>query len=100
MFKPEEHGLVLVGEVVGADYEWSSLHVFKRITDGRLFQVEDSGCSCNGPLEYADYVITELKPLDDPLPVMCPVPDVSEEEWNRLAAAVRRERRNLKRRRA
>lgn len=57
-------GYAIVGQLDEADmcYEWHTLTVFRRASDGRLFYVEESGCSCNGPLE--DVSESDLVPVD------------------------------------
>jgi hypothetical protein len=54
-FKPEDHGLVGVGEVdwLGDKgcYEWDTTTVMYHHGTDRFYWEHGSGCSCNGPLE-------------------------------------------------
>lgn len=52
-FKPEEHGLVGVGDVqwTGDAYQWDTTTVMYHVESGEFYWESGSGCSCNGPLE-------------------------------------------------
>lgn len=54
-FKPEDHGLVGVGEVDwmggGGCYEWDTTTVMYHPGTDTFYWEHGSGCSCNGPLE-------------------------------------------------
>lgn len=51
----------VVAEVTDNDYEWASSAVLRRPSDGALFYVEDSGCSCYGFGE--NITVADLKPI-------------------------------------
>lgn len=51
----------VVAEVTDNDYSWSSSAVLRRLSDGALFYVEDSGCSCYGFGE--NITVADLKPI-------------------------------------
>lgn len=38
----------------GGGYEWANVALARRVTDGQLFLVTESGCSCNGPWDDPD----------------------------------------------
>ena len=41
-----------VDQFGAGDYDWSTTTVYRRKADGKLFYVNESGCSCVGPGEY------------------------------------------------
>lgn len=63
-----DYGYELVAEMDDEtlSYEFHMLVVWRRISDGRLFWAEDSGCSCPSPFE--DYTNPEtgewIRPID------------------------------------
>jgi hypothetical protein len=58
-------GYDVIGELDEDDlcYEWHTLHVLVQRASGRLFWIEDSGCSCNGPFDDRDE--GDLAPVGD-----------------------------------
>jgi hypothetical protein len=46
-----EWGLELVFQSEAYDYEWDIFTVFKETETGYFFWINESGCSCNSPLE-------------------------------------------------
>ncbi len=51
----------IIAEVTDADYEWSTTAILRRPSDGALFYVTDSGCSCYGFGENID--VSDLQPV-------------------------------------
>lgn len=51
-YEPEKFGLeILVEADAGGRYEFDTVLLVKRLEDGALFLVADSGCSCPSPFE-------------------------------------------------
>lgn len=56
--------------VQDADYSWSAEAVLRRPSDGAIFFVTDSGCSCNGFGEYLTVAdLTLIRRFEDALPM-------------------------------
>lgn len=52
-YRPEEHGLELVGEVQWGEacYDFDLTAVWRDPLSGQLYYADDSGCSCPAPFE-------------------------------------------------
>lgn len=50
-FNYADWGLEMVFQSEAYDYEWNIFSVFKEAETGYYFWIEESGCSCNSPLE-------------------------------------------------
>lgn len=48
-----EAGYKYVGGLYSGGWDWDCIDVFKRLSNGKLFYITDSGCSCYGPYDYA-----------------------------------------------
>jgi hypothetical protein len=54
-----DHDVIAEQSDGGGGYEWGNVALVRRVTDGQLFLVTESGCSCNGPWDSPD-----LEPVD------------------------------------
>lgn len=50
-FNYAKWGLELVLQTEAYDYEWNIFSIFKEKATGYYYWIDESGCSCNGPLE-------------------------------------------------
>lgn len=56
-----EQFAVLLAYEPGGGYEWSQAALLRRIEDGQLFYLSESGCSCNAP--FSDTLPDDLEPV-------------------------------------
>lgn len=61
---PEKFGMTVVGELdIAESYEFCTLVVWQRDSDGAMFYDIDSGCSC--PIPFEDAGVDTLTPITD-----------------------------------
>jgi hypothetical protein len=56
-----EKQYIMVAELCGEDYDWSSIGVWRKLDDNSFWFAEDSGCSCTCPFE--ELTPEELEPV-------------------------------------
>ena len=65
-------GYTVIAEIWDTDssrftgYEWASIHVLRRDSDGRFVWFQDSGCSCYYPFYDGEACIADFIELDRP----------------------------------
>lgn len=62
-YDPEKFGLEIFEHIEDdhASYSFDDFVIWKRLEDGKLFYLTDSGCSCPSPFE--SYGVTDLLPV-------------------------------------
>lgn len=62
-YDPEKFGLEIFDQIDDdhASYSFDDFVIWRRLEDGKLFYLTDSGCSCPSPFE--DYGVADLIPV-------------------------------------